>query len=159
MTKFKAALLAAVSFAAVSASGAPPQAMEPAPIEHAVAASHDEAETRTADIAVKHWMAGGAVAAALAGLIRLFGWTRIAGALRKTGEALVAAPAAAARYAGEAIRSPVRSVLIIGGLSLFALAGVGFYDVEWLAGLATGLALTLAGVVGISRIRRFFVRR
>lgn len=156
----RAALLAAVSFAAVSASAAPPPAADPAPMEHAaVAATHDDAESRAADTAVRGWLAGGAVAAALAGLIRLFGWSRIAAALGKAGSAVAAAPAAAVRYAGEAIKSPLRSLLIIGGLSLFVLTGVGFYDVEWIAGVATGAALVVAGVVGVRRFGQLFARR
>ena len=154
----KAALLAAASFAAVNASAATP-GVEPAPIEHAVvAATHEETESRAADTAVRGWLAGGAVAAALAGLVRLFGWTRIAAALGKAGSAVAAAPAAAVRYAGEAIKSPLRSLLLIGGLSLFALTGVGFYDVEWVAGVATGAALVLAGLVGVRRFGRLFAR-
>ncbi len=156
----KAALLAAASLAAVSASAAPMPAADPAPMEHAVViAAHDEAESRAADTAVRGWLAGGAVAAALAGLIRLFGWSRIAAALGKVGNAVAAAPAAAVRYAGEAIKSPLRALLIIGGLSLFALTGVGLYDVEWLAGLATGATLVLAGLVGFRQFGRLFARR
>jgi hypothetical protein len=131
--------------------------MEPISIEHAVS-DHSDAEAHTADKAVKRWLIGGAAAAALAGLISLFGWTRISAALRKAGEAAIAAPAAAARYVGEAVKSPVRSAMIVGGLSLFALTGVGFYGVEWAAGLVTGAALTLAGVVGIRRIGQLFAR-
>lgn len=155
----KAALLAAASLAAVSASAAPLPAVDSAPLEHAVVATtHDEAESRAADAAIRGWLAAGAVAAALAGLIRLFGWSRIAAALGKAGSALAAAPAAAVRYAGEAIKSPLRALLIIGGLSLFALTGVGFYDVEWVAGVATGAALVFAGFVGVRRFGRLFVR-
>jgi hypothetical protein len=159
LSPFKTALFAATSLAAVSAHAAPPPAMDPPPMEHAAIAAVDDAETRAPEIAVKHWLAGGAVAVALAGLIRLFGWSRIAAALGKASQAVVAAPAVAARYAGEAIKSPLRSLLVVGGLSLFALTGVGLYDVEWLAGLATGAVLVLAGVVGLRRIGRVFARR
>lgn len=161
MNSLKSAMLAAASFAALGAA-APALAsapVEPAPIEHAIAAEHADAETRASDGAVKRWLAGGAIAAALAGLIRLFGWTRISAALRKAGKVAIAAPAAAARYVGEAVKSPLRFTLIVGGLSLFALTGVGFYDVEWAAGLLTGAALTLAGVVGTRRIGQLFARR
>jgi hypothetical protein len=158
----KGALLAAASLAAVSASvsAAPMSSADPAPIEHAVVvAPHDDAESRAADSAFRGWLAGGAVAAALAGLIRLFGWSRIADALGKAGSALAAAPAAAVRFAGEAIKTPLRSLLVIGGLSLFALTGVGLYDVEWLAGVATGATLVVAGIVGFRRFGRLFARR
>ena len=156
----KAAFLAAASLAAVGANAAPPAAAQMAPVEHAaVAAADDETEARAADTAVRGWIAGGAVAAALAGLVRLFGWSRVTAALGRAGSIIAAAPAAAIRHAGEAIKSPLRSLLIFGGLSLFVLAGVGFYEVEWLAGVATGAALVLAGVVGSRRIGRSVARR
>lgn len=157
----KSVMLAAASFAALGAAtpasaGAP---MEPVSSEHAPTADQGDAEARAADKAVNRWLLGGAAAAALAGLVRLFGWTRISTALRKAGEVAVAAPAAAARYVGEAVKSPVRSLMIVGGLSIFALTGVGLYDIEWAAGLLTGAALTLAGVVGARRFGQLFVRR
>lgn len=151
--------MAAASFAAVNAAVAAPPSFAAAPIEHAAEASQESPDARPAEIAVKHWLAAGAVAAAIAGLIRLFGWPRISAALGQAGEAVVAASGAAVRYVGEAVKSPVRSLMLIAGLSLFALAGVGFYDVEWLAGLFTGGALVLAGILGSRRIGRVFVRR
>ncbi len=161
-TSLKTVLLAAASLAAAGAAAAPltPSApFEPAPIEHAVAADQHRADARAADIGVNRWLAGGAIAAALAGLIRLFGWARISAALQKAGKAAMEAPAAAIRYAGDVVRSPLRFLLIVGGLSLFALVGVGFYDVEWIAGVATGAAIVLAGSVGFRKLARGFARR
>lgn len=156
----KTVLLAAVSFAALGAAAPASDAdAAPSPIEGAFAVDAADLETPGADHAVKRWLAGGAIAAALAGLVRLFGWTRISAALRKAGEVAVAAPAAAARFVGEAVKSPFRFLLVAGGLSLFALTGIGLYNVEWAAGLATGAALTLAGVIGMRRIGQLFVRR
>lgn len=157
----KSAILAAASFAAIGAA-APAIAsapMEPVAVEIARAADHADAEARAPDKAVNRWLLGGAAAAALAGLIRLFGWTRVASALRKAGSLAAAAPAAAARYVGEVVKSPLRAVMIIGGLALFALAGVGFYDVEWAAGLVTGAVLTIAAVAGARRFGQMFARR
>jgi hypothetical protein len=161
MKPLKSAMLAAASFAALGAA-TPASAnapIEPIAVEHAMAADHADPEARAAAKAVNGWLLGGAVAAALAGLVRLFGWSRISAALRKAGAVAASAPAAAVRVVGEAVKSPLRSLAIIGGLSLFALTGVGFYDVEWAAGLATGAALTLAGVVGVRRIGHLFARR
>lgn len=156
----KFAMLAAASFVALGAAapasaGAP---MAPVAIERA-AADRADTEALAADRAVNRWLLGGAAAAALAGLVRLFGWTRIAAALRKAGAMAVAAPAAAARYVGDAVKSPLRSLMVIGGLSIFALTGVGLYDVEWAAGLATGVVLTLAGVAGVRRFGQLSARR
>ena len=157
----KSAILAAASFAAIGAA-APALAsapMEPVSVEVVHAADHADAEARQAEKAVNRWLLGGAAAAALAGLIRLFGWTRISAALQKAGAAAAAAPAAAARYVGEAVKSPVRSLMLVGGLSLFALTGIGFYDVEWAAGLITGAVLTGFALVGARRFGQVFARR
>ncbi|MDZ7628580.1 MAG: hypothetical protein U5J99_09305 [Parvularculaceae bacterium] len=158
----KTAVLAAASFAAIGAAapltaGAAPY--EPAPIEHAAAADHGDAEARAADVAVKRWLAGGAVAAALAGLIQIFGWSRISASLKRAGSAAMAAPAAAARYVGNAVKSPFRFALLAGGLSLFALTGVGLYDVEWIGGMAVGATIALVGAFGAAKISKMLVRR
>jgi len=156
----KLTLLAAASLVAVNASAAPPAVTAvSAPIEHAADVNQDQAEARAPAVAVKNWLAAGAVAAALAGLIRLFGWSRIAAALAKAGKAAAAAPAIAARHVGQAVKRPVRSLLVVLGLSLFALAGVGIYDVEWLAGMIAGGALVAAGLVGVRRIGRAVARQ
>ncbi len=152
-------MLAAASVVAVNAAVAAPPSFAAAPIEHAAEASQERPDARPVEIAVKHWLAAGAVAAALAGLIRLFGWARVSAALGQAGKAVVAAPGVAVRYVGEALKSPVRSLMLFVGLTLLAIAGVGFYDVEWLGGLLTGGALVMAGILGARRIGRIFVRR
>lgn len=161
INNLRTAMLAAASIAAIGIAGpaAAGVAAESVAIEHIAAADHVETEARAADKAVNRWLLGGAVSAALAGLIGLFGWARISEALRKAADMAIEAPAAAARAVAEAIKSPVRTLMIVGGLSLFALTGIGFYDVEWAAGLLTGAALTLAGLVGMRRMGQFFVRR
>ncbi|MFN3959390.1 MAG: hypothetical protein ACK4NP_05705 [Parvularculaceae bacterium] len=156
----KSILLAAASLVAVNASAAPPTApVAIAPIEHAADFDQAQPEARAPVIAVKHWLAGGAIAAALAGLIRLFGWSRMGAALAAAGKTAAAAPVVAVRYVGEAVKRPVRSMLLVLGLSLFALAGVGIYDVEWLAGMIAGGALAAAGFLGVRRIGRALERR
>lgn len=158
MKPVKSAMLAAASFAALGAATPAGAAapLEPVTIEHAAPAPHADENARKADQVAGRWLFGAAAAAALAGFVRWFGWSRLAAALRKAGDVAMAAPAAAARFVGEAIKSPVRTLMIVGGLSLFALAGVGLYDVEWAAGLLTGAALTLAGVIGTRRIGQLF---
>jgi hypothetical protein len=157
----KTAILAAASLAAIGAAApaAVSAPMEPVSVEIVHAADHADAEAGAADRAVNRWLLGGSVAAALAGLIRLFGWTRISAALQRAGAVAAAAPAAAARYVGEAVRSPVRSLMLIGGLSLFALTGIGFYGVEWAAGLVTGAVLTGFALAGARRFGQLFARR
>lgn len=158
----KTALLAAASLAAAGAATAPTASAAPfgpAPYEVVAPAVQDVAAAHGDDVVVKRWIAGGAIAGALAGLIHLIGWPRIAAALRQAGGTAVATTTAAARYAASVVRSPFRFVAVMGGLSLFALVGVGFYDVEWLAGLATGMAIAVVAAVGVRRLSQFFGRR
>ncbi len=161
MTKsrsLKTAFLAAVSLTATGIAVAPLAApYDPAPVEYADSASHQEVSK--ADIAVNRWLIGGAVAAGLAGLIQLFGWPNISAALKRVGPALAAVPGAAVRLAKASVASPFRFLLVAGGLSLFAFTGISFLDVEWLAGLATGAAIVLAGTLGARKVSRIFVRR
>ncbi|HBS34733.1 MAG TPA: hypothetical protein DEA50_06610 [Parvularcula sp.] len=157
----KSVILAAASLAAIGAAvpAAAAAPMEPLAVEIVHAADHADADARAADKAVNRWLLGGAAAAALAGLIRLFGWTRISAAMRKAGAAAVAAPVAAAHYVGTALKSPFRSLVLVAGLSLFALTGIGFYDVEWAAGLLTGAVLTGLALIGARRFAKVFARR
>jgi len=158
----KTALLAAASLAAAGVATAPAASAAPfgpAPYEVVAPAAQDVAAAHSDDGVVNRWIAGGALASALAGLIHLIGWPRIAAALRRAGSTAAATTAAAARYAASVVRSPFRFVAVMGGLSLFALVGVGFYDVEWIAGLATGVAIAVVAAIGVRRIGQFPGRR
>jgi hypothetical protein len=98
-----------------------------------------------------------AVAAAIAAFIgrrRLASWLRKAAPAVKTAAgAVVAAPVVAARVVGRAVASPLRSLAFFAGVGLFALAGLGLYDVEWAGGLAAGLVLAIA-FAGVRRVKR-----
>ncbi len=154
----KTAFLAAASLTAAGIAIAPLVApYDPAPIEYADTTSEQEAAK--ADIAVNRWLLGGAVAAGLAGLLQLFGWTTLSAAIKRAGPAIAAVPGAAVRFVKDSVTSPFRFLLVAGGLSLFAFTGISFLDVEWLAGLATGAAIAVAGTLGARKVSRIFVRR
>jgi hypothetical protein len=158
-TSFKFALLAATALAAsgagAAAAVAPARTEILAPVEHAA----DEAAPLPA--AAKLGIAAVLAAAFvnLVGLRRLHRLFVKAGpAAAKAAGAVAKAPVAAARAVVKAAASPFRFALLFGGLGLFALAGVGLYDVEWAAGLLAGLALAALGFRGASGVRRVFAR-
>ena len=145
---------AALVAPAVQAYEAPEPIIEAAPIvtEKTVAAAEPEQSPlakRLAVIAV-----GGAL---LAGLIRVFGAKRIVRAVGQaasaTAQATVKATATAARTVGRTFRSPLRFMAVMAGLTIFALTGVGFYDVEWIGGLITGAAFVGVAAHGWMRAR------
>lgn len=88
--------------------------------------------------------AGGLVSA----LIALVGPNRFLNWIAAVGTGAAKAAGKAARTAGTAVaktvKAPGRLLLLIGGLSLFALTGIALFDVQWQAGLAAGAALTAA---------------
>lgn len=162
--RLKTALLAAVSLTAASAAvahaaGAPPY--EPIAIEHAVqAADHDSDRTGPSVIAKRVGIAAAAVAA-LAGLARLIGFRRITAAAAataalagKAASAGLAVTASAAKTVAKAVASPFRFALMVTGLALFALTGVGFYDLEWEVGLIVGALFAALVILGAGRLRK-----
>ena len=154
--KVKIAMLAATSLLSAAAALSPVHAGEldpaafPATIEapvvaHAadqmVQADHDAAPARRAALI--------AVAlGALGWLVKLLGPRKVLKAVEKTAEATVKASATAAKSVARAVRSPLRALAWMAGLVLFALTGVGLYDIEWIGGLVAGAAL--AGVAAFS---------
>ncbi|NNE40989.1 MAG: hypothetical protein HKN14_08730 [Marinicaulis sp.] len=94
-------------------------------------------------------------AGALAGLIRVLGFKRVARVIRRyaTRTVKVSANAAggAVRVVGRVVRSPLQYLGIMAGFVLVAMTGVGLYDVEWIAGLAVGAAAM--GVVAFAAMK------
>jgi len=112
--------------------------------------------------AAKRWALIAVAAGALAGLVKLIGAGRVLRAVGKTANRVaktsIAAAAGTARAVGRAVASPLRTLGLFIGLALFALTGVGFYDIEWVGGLAAGLALAGMAAFGWSKIRAMQVK-
>ncbi len=168
--KGKAALLAAVSVLAASAALSPAgasdfdpaaypatAAVESAPVI-AHAADHADAEKT---MSAKKWALLAAMAGALAGLVQLIGARRVADAITegavRAARVTAGAASGAARAVGRTLSSPLRFLALLFGLALFALTGIGLFDVEWIGGLLSGAALTGAGLYGMWKTRRALV--
>lgn len=163
--RLKSVLFAAASLAAVTVAGgnvaadAAPAA--PFAIEQAYqVADHDEAQAGPSLTAKKIGIAA-AAAAALAGLARLIGFRRIKAAAVQTAKAAaqvatfsLAATKVAAHAVLRAAASPFRFAMLIAGLAFVAFTGIGFYDVEWAAGLVFGALFAGTALLGFSKVRR-----
>lgn len=159
----------AIAFAAtMPASGA---TLTPAAASTEITASVAHAGDKSAGgagIAVKLGLAAAATAA-LAALVRaigagrILGWLRaVAPAAKKAAGAALQVPVAAARAIGRTAASPLRFVMLMGGLGLFAFAGLHLFNVEWAGGLVAGgavVALLWAASTRGSRILTALRRR
>lgn len=164
------ALLAAASALAASAALHPASASDFDGAAHAAAAYEVQAAdagavaaTQTDEkpaIGAKKWALIVAAAGALAALVKLIGAKRVAETV--TAGAVSAARATArtasgaARIVGRTVSSPLKFLAVLFGLALFALTGIGLFDVEWIGGLLSGAALAGAGVYGFLKTRRIF---
>lgn len=156
---FAAASLTAVTVAGGHAAAAAPVA--PIAIEQAYQAADQDDAKAAPSFTVKKVGIAAAAAAALAGLVRIIGVRRIKAAAVQT--AKVAAQAASsslaatkvvARAALRAAASPFRFAMLMAGLVLVAFTGVGFYDIEWAAGLVFGALLAATALLGFGKLRR-----
>lgn len=159
--KVKVAMLAATSLLSAAAALSPVHANEldpaafPATIEAPVVshgaesvsqAAHDgKSAQRAALIAV--------ALGAIGWLVKLLGPRRVLKAVEKTADATVKASASAAKAMARAARSPLRALAWIAGLVLFALTGVGLYDIEWIGGLVAGATLAGVAAFGVAKTR------
>lgn len=151
-------MLAATSLATmatVGAASAADQALEAAP-----ATIETPAVTHAADTVVQTAPASNAVQragliaaalGALAWLVKLIGPKKVLHAVEKTAEATVKVTAAAAKTAARAMRSPLRYIGWVAGLSVFALTGLWLFDIEWIGGLVAGAALM--SLLGLATLR------
>ncbi|GGD17719.1 hypothetical protein [Aquisalinus flavus] len=92
-------------------------------------------------------------AVALIGANRLLNWLAGAGtALGKAGAAAAKAPVKAARAAAKAtskiLKKPGRWLITVVSLTVFALTGVAFLDIQWEAGMLAGAGLSAAAIWG-----------
>lgn len=168
--KGKAALMAAASLFAASAALSPAGASDTDPAAHpaivsveaaaplAHAGDHaDEAQPLSA----RKWALLAVAAGSLAWLVKLIGARRVAEAITegavKTARVAASAASGAARAVGRTISSPLRFLAVLFGLMLFALTGIGLFDVEWIGGLVSGAALTGAGLYGAWKTRKALI--
>ncbi len=111
-------------------------------------------------IGAKKWALIVAAAGALAALVKLIGAKRVAETVAAGAVSVARATArtasGAARAVGRTVSSPLRFLAVLFGLALFALTGIGLYDVEWIGGLLSGAALAGAGLYGFLKTRRIF---
>lgn len=164
--RMKTAFLAAASLTAASMAIAPAIAatpMEPVAIEHVIVAPDHEAERAGPAINARGIGIAAAALAALAGLVRLVGLRRLKSAAIAAATAsgkVVAAGAdatvAVVKTAARAVSSPLRFLLLMAGLGLFALTGLGLYDIEWAGGLIVGAAMTGLALLGAARTKKVF---
>lgn len=112
-------------------------------------------------LALRPWHLGAFLAGGFAALVRIFGANRIlnfvaaaAPSATRAAKAVADAPVKAARAVAKSAAGWGRFVLAIGVIGVFALAGVGYYDVEWLGGLAAGGALAALMGHGGAMMRR-----
>lgn len=112
---------------------------------------------------IPRWALWVGATAALAALVKLIGANgalnmvaRAGPVVAKAVEVVVKAPLKAAKAMGEAFMSPVKFMLLLGGLALFAFTGVGLFDLQWAGGLATGMGLTALAWYGAVKTRRAF---
>jgi len=164
--KTKLAMLAATSLIAASGALAPvhagefdpaafPQTVE-APVILDVAHAADHADQKASPLAKRLGLIAVA-GAALAGLFRVLGAKRVMRAVKSSAntaaKAAASAATATASAAGRAFRSPLRYIAWVAGLALFALTGVGLYDIEWIGGLIAGAALAGLTAMGMWKTR------
>ncbi len=165
--KTKIAMLAATSLMTAAAALAPAKAgdLDPAAFPMTVeapAVTHAADTLVQSDHGTKPAQRAALIAVALGALgwlVKLLGPKKVLRAVEKTAQATVNASAAAAKTAVRAVRSPLRFLAWTAGLVLFALTGVGLYDVEWIGGLIAGAGLAGLAAFGSMRARSAFARR
>ena len=157
----KAAFLAASSLLAIGATGAHATAVEtdfagyPTTIEIAQVSLDHHDEKAGATVTAKKLGLWAAAVASLGGILALVGPRKMFNAVSKgAGQAAGAAMkagASAVKTVGRAASSPLRFAALIAGLSLFAMTGIGLYDIEWIGGMIAGASLI--GVAAYSAMK------
>lgn len=159
----KAAFLAASSFLVLGAANAHATALEadlagyPTIVEMTTPVAVDHHDEQTALGAKKAGLWAAAIAS-LAGIAGLLGPRKLFSAVSKgagrAASVAVKAGAGAAKAVGRAAASPLRFAALIAGLSLFAMTGVGLYDIEWIGGMIIGASLMGVGAFGVMKTRK-----
>jgi hypothetical protein len=156
--KVKAAMLAAGSLLASVAALAPVHAADfdaaafPAVVEASITPAGDHGDSQAMNPARRiAWIA--AAATVLAGLIKLIGAKKIVRAARQTATKAAEVTGDVVKAAVRVVASPLRFGALIAGLALFALTGVGLYDIEWIGGLIAGAAIAGVSAYGLMKAR------
>jgi hypothetical protein len=158
----------AIALAATIPASAAPLTPVAAPTEISVPVAHAGDEGAGGAAIVAKLGLAAAATAALAALVRavgagrILGWLRAAApAAKKAADAALQVPVAAVRAVGRAAASPLRFVLLMGGLGLFAFAGLHLFNVEWAGGLVAGGAIvalvwaaSIRGARALAALRR-----
>ncbi len=169
----KSALLAAASLSAAGvmatadAQGATPEA-EPSALVETVAVAGEAA----AAPAEKGWAGKVGVFAAIAlgaaaGLMRWKHFKPVADAVVRAAPHVAKAAGVAARTSAKVIKTagvkvggwlggPLRRIAVLAGLFVAAIAGVGFYNIEWAGGMLVGGGLVAAAWRGSAGVKRAF---
>ena len=95
----------------------------------------------------------GGLLAALGALLRLIGPKKVVETVSAGVKVAASAAKGAAEATVKAVRSPFRAVAIFGGVVVFALTGIAIFDLEWIAGIATGLVGGILAAFGGARVR------
>ncbi len=162
--KAKTAMLAAGSLLASAAAMAPAHAADfdaaayPAMVEASVTATGDQDDSQAMSPARRiAWIV--AAAGVLAGLIKLIGAKKIVRAARQTATKAAEVTGDVVKAAVRVVASPLRFGALIAGLALFALTGVGLYDIEWIGGLIAGAAIAGVSAYGLMKARMSLKRK
>ncbi|MEM6414435.1 MAG: hypothetical protein AAF720_07235 [Pseudomonadota bacterium] len=167
----KSQFLAAVSFVVLSSTAVQAEPKLIAALDnHAtvVAQSSDEAkivwpaipEYDRAEFARKFSIAAAMAAIGLA-LLRLGGFSLIKRQLNVVAphvidgaKTAVRATSQTARFVANKVKSPMRRVGIFASLVFVTMLAAGFYDVEWLSGMAIGAAFAFFSIGSLTKMRR-----
>ncbi|MEM9495019.1 MAG: hypothetical protein AAGA09_03370 [Pseudomonadota bacterium] len=128
------------------------------PIGDDAATTDEAASAAKTSTAAKRFALLAVAAGALAGIVKLLGARKIAKTVGdsavRVGKAASSAAGGAAEAVGAVVKSPLRRLGLLLGLAVFALTGIGIYELEWLGGLAAGFAIAVVGATGLGRLKR-----
>jgi hypothetical protein len=168
--KGKAALMAAASLFAATAALSPAGASDMGPASHPAIVSVEapaplahagDQAGEAQPLSAKKWALLAVAAGSLAWLVKLIGARRVAAAVAegavRTARVAARAASGAVKVVGRTFASPLRFLAVMFGLALFALTGIGLFDIEWIGGLISGAVLTGAGLYGVWKTRKALI--
>jgi len=164
--KMRLAMMAATALVAASVALVPAHARQmdaaafpattEAPVIPNIAHASDQTDQKASPLSKRLGLIA-VTGGLLAILIKLIGPRKVMRAVKKSaGQAAKVATAAVvgtAKVAGRVFRSPIRFLALTAGLVLFALTGIGFYDIEWIVGLMVGAGLAGVTAFGMWKTR------
>ena len=154
--KLKIAMLAATSLLTTALALAPANAgvldaaAFPATIEAPIVAHSSDQVDRDNTPAKRAALIAVALGA-LGWLVKLLSSKKMLRVVEKTVQASLKVSADGAKSVLRVTRSPLQAFAWIAGFILFAMVGIGLYDIEWTGGLIVGCSLT--GIAAFSTLR------